>query len=178
MAEAGKKENESLILFVCTGNTCRSPMAAALLREIIRLRGWREVVVESAGLAALPGAGLSRGAQEVLAERGLSQAHRARSLTGEIAEHAKIILTMTGEQKRRVFWLPEVEPKKVWTLGELNRRAGPRERLGGLLAIEPDPPALGEPEDISDPVGGTLEEYRRCLQKMEEILQGLQGRGK
>ena len=148
-------------------------MAAALLRQLIEARGWREVAVESAGLSALPGAGLSRGARGVLAERNLLLAHRARSFTGEMGERAEIILTMTGEQKNRVLRLLPGRSEKVWTLGELARRAGPRHCLGRLLGTEPGPPAAGEPEDIFDPMGGTLEEYRCCLQKMEDILRGI-----
>ncbi len=165
-----------MVLFVCTGNTCRSPMAEAVLRQLIRERGWRAVAVDSAGLAALPGAGLSRGAREALLERGLSPAHRAKGFTAEMGERAEIILTMTGEQKRRVLRLLGGNPGKVWTLGELGGLAVPREWMGRLLGLKPSPPIPGWATDISDPVGGTLEEYRRCLQKMEDILQGLQGK--
>ena len=59
------------VLFVCTGNTCRSPMAEALARREVRERRWSHVAVRSAGISAHPGGAASEGALQAARERGL-----------------------------------------------------------------------------------------------------------
>ena len=81
-----------MILFICTGNTCRSPLAAAMARA----RGWD---AQSAGLSAIDGQNASLNAQRAAKRRGLDlSAHRARRVTGAILEQAERIYTMTEEQ--------------------------------------------------------------------------------
>lgn len=83
------------LLFVCTGNTCRSPMAEALARTSLAERGWSGVEVASAGVAALAGSPVSREVPVVLAEEGIEmQDHRAAELTPERVEWADAIFVM------------------------------------------------------------------------------------
>ncbi len=93
------------ILFVCTGNTCRSSMAQALMEQLLRennLLG--KVEVRSAGVAADSGAPASRFAQEALREIGLDLSyHRGRQIDAAQVEWADLILTMTRRQREALI---------------------------------------------------------------------------
>src|SRR3989442_8878821 len=91
------------ILLVCTGNICRSPLAAALLTRALAERGFEGIDVSSAGTGAWDGAPASEGAYLVGLERGLDlSGHRARLLTRELVEAADLILTMARHHRARV----------------------------------------------------------------------------
>ena len=84
------------VLFVCTGNTCRSPMAAALARDELARRGWRHVQIASAGAAAEPGQPASPPALAVMERSGLDLAgHASQLLTPELVDWADLILAMS-----------------------------------------------------------------------------------
>src|ERR1039458_10614691 len=81
------------ILFVCTGNVCRSPMAEGLLRHM--LRGRNDIQVASAGLGALEGVGATGAAIEVMAELGIDiSSHVSQSLGSELVRQADFILVL------------------------------------------------------------------------------------
>lgn len=83
------------VLFVCTGNTCRSPMAAALARRAIDERGWSYVRVESAGTGADHGAPAAEHTVGVLGDLGIDLSdHSSQPLTRERVEWADLIVTM------------------------------------------------------------------------------------
>jgi protein-tyrosine phosphatase len=83
------------LLFVCTGNTCRSPMAAAIARSAVLERGWTHVDIRSAGTGAAAGSGATGQAIDVAAEHGLDlREHEAQPLTQELVEWADLILAM------------------------------------------------------------------------------------
>ena len=93
------------ILFVCTGNTCRSPMAEGLCRSFLgRLRLQQEVEVASAGLNAVAGGPASREAVAIMAERGIDlSGHKTACLTDEQVRWADLILTMEEHHRRRLL---------------------------------------------------------------------------
>lgn len=138
------------VLLVCTGNTCRSSMAGALLKKIA---GEDEVRVTSAGTAAFEGMGASQGAIQALEEKGIDlKAHRARRLTPEMVAAADLVLTMERKHKKLVLDLVPPAREKVFTLKEFAGAPG------------------GMPEDIADPFGGSLEVYRSTAEEIEKFL--------
>jgi protein-tyrosine-phosphatase len=140
------------ILLVCTGNICRSPLAAALLQRALSQRGVEGVDVASAGTGAWDGAPVSEGAYLVGLERGLDlSGHRARLLTRELVEGADLILTMARHHRARVDELGGGAEQRVFVLGEYAGREG-------------------EEAEVSDPFGGDLDVYRDTCAELEAFI--------
>ncbi|HYT70105.1 MAG TPA: low molecular weight protein arginine phosphatase [Gemmatimonadales bacterium] len=138
------------ILLVCTGNICRSPLAAALLERALRERAAAGMEVTSAGTGAWDGAPVSEGAYLVGLERGLDlSGHRARLLTRELVEEADLILTMARHHRARVDELGG--EGRVFVLGEYAGREG-------------------DDAEVSDPFGGDLDVYRDTLAELDALL--------
>lgn len=140
------------ILFVCTGNTCRSPMAESLMRHMAEQAGL-VVEVKSAGLAAAEGLSMSAHAQDVLQEKGIACEVFSKPFTKELADWADWILTMTEGHKSHILVQYPQFAEKVHVLKQFAN--------GGEDA---------QSYDISDPFGGSLEEYKRCAEEIEDAL--------
>lgn len=143
------------ILFVCTGNTCRSPMAEALFKKMIKENSeWmRELSVSSAGIYAYENDPASSLAREVMREEyalDLSK-HRARLLMDEDILQAYLVLTMTEHHRDMVLDIYPEGADKVYTLKDF---------------AEMDD---GQP-DIADPYGGDYEAYQACAAEIESVL--------
>lgn len=169
------------VLFVCTANQCRSPMAAAILRAKLDAAGIEGVSVESAGL--LPGG--ARATPEAAATVPGLDDHVSRRLTPELVAAADLVIGMTREHVREVAVADRESLGRAFTLKELVRRgeaAGPRageEPLGAWLArvaagrSPMDLLGASPDDDIDDPIGRSRSVYRRTAEELERLLDRL-----
>lgn len=144
-----------MVVMVCTGNTCRSPMAEVLLKRrlseklgcpIDQLED-RGFLVMSAGLSAAPGGRAAAEAQEIMKERGLDLSmHESQPLSERLIRFADIIVTMTRAHREAIVsHMPEAATRTF----VLARNRG----------------------DVSDPIGMPIEQYRRCADQIDALLE-------
>jgi protein-tyrosine-phosphatase len=136
-----------LFLFVCSGNTCRSPMATAIARAELAARFGRRlpIRVQSAGLTVQPGTPMTPEAQVALREIAVEPGrHRSRLLSPELVERAEAIYCMTAAHREAVLRMHPEAAGKTW-------------------CIDPD-------GDIPDPIGSALEVYVSCAERLRTLV--------
>jgi protein-tyrosine-phosphatase/tRNA A37 threonylcarbamoyladenosine synthetase subunit TsaC/SUA5/YrdC len=137
----------SAVLFVCTGNTCRSPMAAAIAADLLEKRGVLPTSVQSAGLAAGTGAPMTPEARQALTEMGVPvPAHRSKDVDVPMVKEAEHVFAMTRSHQRA-----------------LQASLSP-DQASKVLLLDPNG------KDIADPIGGPLSEYRSTAQAISEAV--------
>jgi protein-tyrosine-phosphatase len=149
------------ILFVCTGNTCRSVIAEMLFKkmaadELKKNPGHNDTLgnlnITSAGIAPIPGMNTAPGTIKVLKEEGIdASGHKAKRLTRDEARSSSIILVMEKRQKHEVFNIMGCCKDKIHSLNEF----------------------INENEDIYDPFGNSMEIYAECRDAIKKALRQL-----
>ncbi len=133
------------ILFVCTGNTCRSAMAAAIMNKIATENDL-DIRIESAGIFAQEGESASENAIDAMKKYGIDLSfHRTKTITAQLINQCDLILTMTQAHKQV---LEPMAKGKVFTLLEYSGSEG----------------------DIQDPFGGDIDEYMETAQEIYDAL--------
>ena len=146
------------ILFVCSGNICRSAMAAEYARHRVAASGLRHAVVDSAGTLGIEGERAFPEAIEVLREHGLHLGnHRSRGLREQDFKTADLVIVMT------LAHLDEIDNR--FPLGAAPRRL--------LRAFEKGVEPRDGAEDLEDPIGKPLEAYRECFEIIKTCVDHL-----
>ena len=141
------------ILFVCSGNTCRSPLAEAITRRLVVQSGRMDIEVSSAGTQAWDGSPASDGSLLIGLERGFDlSGHRSRQLTENIVASSDLVLVMAPSHLARVR---ELDPRADAHL------------LSGFAT------GAGDGHTVQDPFGGDLQAYRETADDIERELLGL-----
>ena len=141
------------VLFVCTGNTCRSPMAEAWFRHLCERDGL-DWTAGSAGLTAKPGNPASIHAKEVMAENGIDLSHHAaRRFSADLADKADLIVVMTASHREML-------------ISQVPEAAGKTFLLMHYSRLHPD-------TDVPNPFRGSLQKYKACFRIMEEAIENL-----
>lgn len=156
MSPRGKRGDESwpLLVFVCTGNICRSPMAAAIARDCARRQGY-ELRAASAGTAAMAGSPATEPACDAMFEIGLDISdHRARPIDASLVNDATLVVTATEGHRRFVRGLHAQASSKIVSFDDVTE--------------------MGE---IDDPIYGGMDEYRSVrdllVRGMPRVLEAL-----
>jgi protein-tyrosine-phosphatase len=140
------------LLFVCSGNTCRSPLAEALAKKVASTRGIEDIVISSAGTNAVDNVPATDEALLVGMERGLDlTGHRSRQLTPAIVSEADLIFVMTPGHLEQV------------------KQMGGR----GKVHVIDEYASGATDKGISDPYGGDLDAYRDTTDSLEDELERL-----
>ncbi len=180
------------ILTVCTGNICRSPLAAQLLTTRL---GDLDVTVSSAGARAREGMPMTPEAAALATARGVeaavTAAHAARYLTAAHVRNADLVLAMARDHRREIVELAPSHMRSTFSIREFARLAadvsddelrsaavgtGARERFAAALAVIAGrrgitlPPASAEDDDVIDPYGRSVATYERSAVELEPGL--------
>ncbi|MCX5678782.1 MAG: low molecular weight protein arginine phosphatase [Candidatus Omnitrophica bacterium] len=149
------------VLFVCTGNTCRSVMAEAILRKRLDELGKKEIEAHSAGIRALNGLSPSEETIEVMKEEGVDvSGFRTKNITVDMIKKADLILAMEDAHKDEILALAPAARSKTYLLKEYGSSHAFNSRGHG----------------IDDPIGKHVEEYRIIRDEIKREIERFVGK--
>ncbi len=141
------------IVYVCTGNTCRSPMAEGILRKLIAESGHKDVEVLSAGIGTLDGYPATLTAVQTAANHGIDiSEHHSQRLTGKLFKDADLVFALSDNHYEFMRNFPDADEKLYMVKGF------PEKELADLE------------HSVDDPLGGTSEEYQRIFEEIEREI--------
>ncbi|MBD3234203.1 MAG: low molecular weight protein arginine phosphatase [candidate division Zixibacteria bacterium] len=141
------------VLIVCTGNTCRSPMAEGILRHLFKERSIDNIEVSSAGTSAVDGIPAAENGIIVCRDWGIDISnHLSRKLTQGMLESSDLVLAMSPDHLKTIRSVSPVDEKLY------------------LVKSFPEKPNNLNMEAVDDPIGGSLEIYSRTFLELDEIL--------
>jgi low molecular weight protein-tyrosine phosphatase len=187
----------ALMLAVCTGNICRSPMAEGFLRGMLAVRGIEGVHVASCGVNGLEDSPAMPEGVQAMIENGVDiSGHRARRMTAPMIREADLVLTMATEHRDTIAAQVDGAASRTFTLKEFARLLDllpgrPAPTGDGLLLEEAVAAAAGlrasgalpptRDEDVADPLGLGVEAYRATAweigQLCDRVVAGVFGAG-
>ena len=142
------------ILFVCTGSSCRSPMALGLVKD--KLNNRKDIKLLSAGIIASNGLPASVNAIKVMAEIGIDiSGHHTQRLTKEIVNKADMILVMTQWHKLEMIGMLDKPGKEIYLMKEFIKNRD------------------NDDLDVQDPIGKDIVFYRNCRDEMNQAVSGI-----
>jgi len=137
-------ESINKIMFVCTGNTCRSPIAEGLMKSKFKDR---KIDIVSRGLMVLCSEPANAMAIEIMADMGIDiSMHRSKPFDEDELDDATLVLTMTGRHKAVLS--QRIHKGKLFSIKEF----------------------VGETGDVNDPYGGTIDVYKLCYDELEQLI--------
>ena len=163
------------VLFVCTGNICRSPTAEALARRELERHPGVPIQLSSAGSHALEGNPAASRSMLAAATRGASlERHFARELTRRRVRAADLILCMAAEHRPFVLSYDRAAAGRTFLLATFARVAGQWDWLAtspaGLVALAAEHAKEQDGDDIDDPLGQSPDAYAACAERLDGLV--------
>jgi len=165
------------VLFVCTGNSCRSPMAEGILKKMLRENKLDNFEVSSAGTFSVDGALPSLFAVEVTKTRSVNLTqHRSHQLNGQTLRKADLILVMSNEHLELIRKMDKKAVEKTYLLKTFPQNhptaqpEAPAPPKAGDLSMPADKDRSQSVWYIKDPMGGSMDDYTQCFLEIEKEI--------
>lgn len=145
------------ILFVCTGNSCRSVMAEGLMKKYLKESGRTDIEIASAGIGAMNGFPPTDETVEVMKEEGIDiSGSRSKLITRDMVDKADLVLTMEDMHKKEIIRRAPESASKIHLLKEFG--SDPKN-------------TKNSDNDIEDPIGMPVGIYRECLSQIKKEIE-------